>query len=82
MKAIVDQLIALGDDPQTAEYIAKRLHDIAGDNPPEVLSAQQLRLLAAITTEVIRDARADWYANEDVPTEYKRLLDARLPDGQ
>jgi hypothetical protein len=25
----------------------------------------------------VADARADWYASDDVPQRYKRLLDAR-----
>ncbi len=32
---------------------------------------------AEITDEDIADARADWYASDEVPQRYKRLLDAK-----
>jgi len=77
-------LIESGIDPLDAEkVVAAALAAIPmGEDPATYV---QMPMAAArdaeITAEDIADARADWYASDDVPQRYKRLLDAREKEG-
>lgn len=76
----IEALIEMGDDPQDAEkFVAAVLArapegaDLDAYVPSPLLATRD----AAITDGDVADARADWYASEDVPARFKRLLDAR-----
>ncbi len=72
-------LIALGDTPLDAQRIVQRVLRQAGAERglDDLVSVDAAHFDAQITDEDIRDAQADWYASEDVPTALKRLLDAQ-----
>ena len=72
--------IEMGDSPLDAErFVALALSWIPeGQDPATYLPPVYVVTAAAtITNEDVADARADWYANDDVPNVWKRLLDAR-----
>ena len=76
----VAELIDAGDDPLDAEkFVAQALAMIPPDADPEtwVPTAVAAARMAQITDTDIEDARADWYASDDVPARFKRLLDAK-----
>jgi hypothetical protein len=71
-------LVALGDPLADAEAAVRDAltltpdGGLSGDVDPEALAA-----LGEVTTDDVREARLDWYADPAVEGEYKRLLDAR-----
>ena len=67
----IQTLIDLGDDPADAERIVQ----IAAESP---LLPQNASVASIITDSDIEDARADWYASDEVPVRFKRLLDAKV----
>ena len=73
-------LIEAGADPLDAEkVVAAALAAIPTGEDPATWTQGPVAAArdAEITDEDIADARADWYASDDVPTQYKRILDAR-----
>jgi len=72
--------IEMGDDPLDAEkFVALALSWLPeGEDPATYLPPAHVVMAAAtVTDEDVADARADWYASEDVPNVWKRLLDAK-----
>jgi len=77
-------LIESGEDPLDAEkVVAAALAAISlGEDPATYVQTPMAAARdAEITDEDVADARADWYASDDVPQRYKRLLDAREKEG-
>ena len=73
-------LIESGEDALDAEkVVAAALAAIpAGEDPATYVQTPTAAAAdAEITAEDVADARADWYASDDVPQRYKRILDAR-----
>ena len=76
----IADLIEGGADPLDAEKIvgAALAAIPMGEDPATYV---QTPMAAArdgeITAEDIADARADWYASDEVPQRYKRILDAK-----
>lgn len=75
-------LLEIGTDPLDAEMAVKQAMVLAGPNDPEtyIPSQAQMEALAEIGVTDLTDARSDWYASEDVPVEYRRLLDAQVTE--
>ena len=72
--------IDMGDSPADAErFVALALSWVPeGEDPATYLPPAHVVIASAtVTDEDVADARADWYASEDVPNAWKRLLDAR-----
>jgi len=77
-------LIESGEDPLDAEkVVAAALAAIPMGEDPAIYVQTPMAAArdAEITDEDVADARADWYASDDVPQRYKRLLDAREKEG-
>jgi len=75
----VEALIEMGDDPLDAEkFVADALAMVPeGEDPGTwIPDAEALALSFTVAAADVADARADWYASEDVPNAWKRLLDA------
>ena len=80
----IADLIQSGVDPLDAEkVVATALAEIPMGEDPVIYAQTPMAAAreAEITAEDIADARADWYASDDVPQRYKRLLDAREKEG-
>ena len=80
----IEALIEMGDDPQDAEkFVAAVLARVPeGEDPDTYLPSPMLGTRdATVTDEDVTDARADWYASDDVPARFKRLLDAKEEAG-
>ena len=76
----IADLIAAGTDALDAEkVVAAALAAIPlGEDPATYVQTPMAAARdAEITDEDIADARADWYASDDVPQRYKRILDAK-----
>ena len=76
----VRALIELGDSPLDAQMAVERaLRGLSeGQDPETVVEPTDAGIHAIITQADMLDARADWYASEDVPAGLKRLLDAQV----
>ena len=75
IEAQIAALIDLGDSPADAEAAVRDALTGTGELTGEV-DSNLLEALSEITLDDIAEARLDWYANPDVGTEFKRLLDA------
>lgn len=76
----IEALIEMGDDPQDAEkFVAAVLARVPEGEDPDTYLPRDIFAArdAAVTEEDVADARADWYASDDVPARFKRLLDAK-----
>ena len=73
-------LIDLGDDFADAEETTlqalRAMPDDVADPDRWVESVYQSADDAGITAADIASARAAWYASDDIPPQYKRILDA------
>jgi hypothetical protein len=70
-------LVEIGVDLIEAQRSVKWVLDNlpSGENPATwIPTAEQMQ--SAITDADIQDARADWYAQDNVPSKFNRLLDA------
>lgn len=79
----IQALIDVGQNPHDAEAIVKRILDrLPPGADPEtwIPGTADLQENANITDADVLDARADWYAADDVPNRFKRLLDAKDAD--
>lgn len=81
IKAQVEALIDLGDDPREAEGFVRGAMallppwaDPATDLPNPTAAARA----AALDAPALFDARVEWYASDAIPARFRRLLDARL----
>jgi hypothetical protein len=78
IRAAVACGISLANAQAAAKWVLDHLPPDA-DPTTYIFSAEQLG--QNITTEAIEmDARRDWYERENVPSTFKRILDARLND--
>jgi hypothetical protein len=75
-------LVDAGDDPLDAtDWATQAARWIPKGEDPETFVPFLGGEGGQVTIADIIDARADWYANDDVPPEYKRLLDATETEG-
>lgn len=75
MEVLIEEL---GDDGPDAERVVTDAlaHVPEGEDPATYLPPYD-PADAEVTDADVADARADWYVNEAVPDEFKRILDAR-----
>ena len=72
----VQQLIDLGHNALDAERWVAQAEQLSYVNGR--FDVAQIEALGDVTDADIADARADWYANQAIPSAYKRLLDAQV----
>ena len=75
----IAELLDMGDSIADAElFVTQALALIpeGEDLDTYIAPASVMMATAEVTSADVADARADWYASEDVPNLYKRLLDA------
>lgn len=76
--AQVRELIALGVNPVDAQASVNWVlrHLPAGADPATYVFPEHVLVDDLTTREVVADARIAFYASEDIPAKYKRILDA------
>ena len=71
--ALVEIGVDLIEAQRSVKWVLDNLPE--GENPATWMpTAEQMQ--SAITDADIQDARADWYAQDNVPSKFNRLLDA------
>lgn len=77
--AQVRELIALGVNPVDAQASVNWVlrHLPAGADPATYVFPDHVLIDELTTREVIADARIAFYASDDIPSRYKRILDAK-----
>jgi len=73
--ALIDAGLPESDALSLARDIADRLENRR--DPGQPLSALEMTNMAVVLDEDIERARVDWYTNEAIPSQFKRLLDAK-----
>ena len=74
IRALMDAGLDLMDAQRSIKWVLDNLPEGA-DPATWVPTAAQLE--TTIAAAAIMDARVDWYAKEETPPQWKRLLDAR-----
>ena len=75
LAVLLDLGIDLADAQRSVHWALDHLPE--GADPDTWIPPAELLEHDPSTPEAVQDARAAWYASDNVPPKYKRLLDAR-----